>query len=98
MSMRIREILDALKGTGRRPLLKYIPKVTLPSDTKGLFPNAILSVLPYDQKYSLVGLVTEALVLSSEPITNDSLIAEFTKLGIKPPKTTLQKFLKQERF
>ncbi len=80
--MRIREILDALKGTGRRPLLKYIPKATLPSDTKGLFPNAILSLLPYDQKYSLVGLVTEALVLSSEPITNDSLIAEFTKLGV----------------
>ena len=61
MSIRVREILDGLKGTGRRPLLKYIPKVTLPSDTKGLFPNMILSSLPYDQKYSLVGLITEAL-------------------------------------
>lgn len=96
MSMRIREILDALKGTGRRPLLKYIPKVTLPSDTKGLFPNAILSVLPYDQKYSLVGLVTEALVLSSEPITNDSLIAEFTKLGITFDDTQTDKITKSK--
>lgn len=96
MSMRIREILDALKGTGRRPLLKYIPKATLPSDTKGIFPNAILSLLPYDQKYSLVGLVTEALVLSSEPITNDSLIDEFTKLGVTFDDTQTTKITKSK--
>ena len=96
MSMRIREILDALKGTGRRPLLKYIPKATLPSDTKGVFPNAILSLLPYDQKYSLVGLVTEALVLSSEPITNDSIITEFTKLGITFDETQTSKITKSK--
>jgi deoxyribonuclease-4 len=96
MSMRIREILDALKGTGRRPLLKYIPKATLPSDTKGIFPNAILSILPYDQKYSLVGLVTEALVLSSEPITNDSLIAEFTKLGVTFDEIQTAKIIKSK--
>jgi deoxyribonuclease-4 len=96
MSMRIREILDALKGNGRKPLLKYIPRPTLPVETKGLFPNAILSALPYDQKYSLVGLVTEALVLSSEPITNDSIIAEFAKLNIVFDDVTKEKIKKSK--
>jgi deoxyribonuclease-4 len=82
MSLRIREILDSLKGTGRRPLLKYIPKPPLPSDTKGLFPNALLTSLPFDQKYSIIGLITEALVLSSEPITSDTIFEELTRLGI----------------
>jgi endonuclease IV len=96
MSMRVREILDALKGTGRRPLLKYIPKATLPADTKGTFPNAILSALPYNQKYSLTGLVTEALVLSSEPITSDSIIEEFLKLGITFDEATKAKIVKSK--
>ena len=96
MSIRIREILDGLKGTGRRPLLKYIPKITLPSDTKGLFPNAILSALPYDQKYSLVGLITEALVLGSEPITNDSPIDELAKLGVTLEETIKAKIKKSK--
>jgi deoxyribonuclease-4 len=82
-TLRIREILDGLKGTGRRPLLKYIPKFDLPADTKGLFPSAILSVLPHDKKYSLVGLITEALVLSSEPITTDTIINEFAKYEVE---------------
>jgi deoxyribonuclease-4 len=96
MSLRVREILDALKGTGRKPLLKYIPKATLPEDTKGLFPNAIISQLPHDQKYSLTGLVTEALVLSSEPITADSILEEFTKLGIIWSKEHIDKIKKSK--
>lgn len=96
MSIRVREILDGLKGTGRRPLLKYIPKVNLPSETKGLFPNAILSILPYDQKYSLVGLITETLVLSSEPITNDSPIEELSKLGVTLDETVKAKIKKSK--
>lgn len=96
MPIRVREILDGLKGTGRRPLLKYIPKVTLPSDTKGLFPNAILSSLPYDQKYSLIGLITETLVLSSEPITNDSPIEELSKLGVTLDDTIKAKIKKSK--
>jgi len=84
MSLRVREILDGLKGTGRKPLLKLIPKPTLPADTKGLFPNAIMSTLPHDQKYSIVGLITESLVLSNEPITATEVILELIKLGINP--------------
>jgi deoxyribonuclease IV len=96
MPIRVREILDGLKGTGRRPLLKYIPKVTLPSDTKGLFPNMILSSLPYDQKYSLVGLITESLVLGSEPLTNDSPIEELAKLGVTLDETVKAKIKKSK--
>jgi deoxyribonuclease-4 len=94
--MRVRELLDALKGTGRKPLLKYIPKATLPADTKGLFPNAIISQLPHNQKYSLTGLVTEALVLSNEPITSDSIIEEYTKLGLTFDESQVAKIKKSK--
>ena len=96
MSLRVREILDALKGTGRRPLLKYIPRLTPPTDSKGLFPNAILSALPYDQKYSLVGLITESLVLSAAPITNDSPLEELEKLNIHLDDTAKAKIRKSK--
>jgi deoxyribonuclease IV len=96
MSIRVREVLDGLKGTGRRPLLKYIPKPSLPSDTKGVFPNALLSALPYDQKHSLIGLVTEALVLGTEPITSDSIITELTKLGITLDEVSQNKIKKSK--
>lgn len=96
MSLRVREILDALKGTGRRPLLKYIPRLTPPTDSKGLFPNAILTALPYHQKYSLIGLITESLVLSKTPITNDSPLEELEKLNIKLDETTKTKIKKSK--
>jgi deoxyribonuclease-4 len=96
MSIRVREVLDGLKGTGRRPLLKYIPKPPLPSDTKGVFPNALLTALPYDQKHSLIGLVTEALVLGTEPITSDSIIDELTKLGVTLDEVTQNKIKKSK--
>jgi endonuclease IV len=96
MSLRIREILDSLKGTGRRPLLKYIPKPELPSDTKGLFPNALLTSLPFDQKHSLIGLITEALVLTTEPITADSIFDELAKLGVSLDETAKNKIKKSK--
>ena len=80
-TLRIREILDGLKGTGRKPLLKYIPRPTPPPETKGLFPNALLAALPFDQKYSVIGLLTEQLVLTITPITSDLIFAELAALG-----------------
>ena len=72
--LRVREILDALKGTGRRPFSKILPPPPpMPADPTGRFPHALLSVLPPDDKHAIVGRVTESLVLGSDPLTNDSL-------------------------
>jgi hypothetical protein len=95
-TLRIREILDGLKGTGRKPLLKYIPRPAPPAETKGLFPNALLSALPFDQKYSVIGLLTEQLVLTRDPITSDLIFAELANLGFALDDTAKAKITKSK--
>jgi endonuclease IV len=96
MSLRVRQILDQLKGSEKKSFLKHLPEPSLPSETKGLFPNALLTSLPSDQKYSLIGVLTEALVLSSEPITNDSIIAHITSFGIDLAEEKVNKIMKSK--
>jgi deoxyribonuclease-4 len=80
--MRIRAILDGLKGTGRRPLLKHVPTAPLPANPEGRFPHALLAALPAAEKYSIIGHLTEALVLGTETaITCDTLLQHLTLLG-----------------
>jgi endonuclease IV len=95
-TMRIRQILDGLKGTGRKPLLKYIPRPAPPTETKGLFPNALLAALPYDQKYSVIGLLTEQLVLTKDPITTDAIFTELAALGYTLDEPTKAKITKSK--
>ena len=79
--MRVRNILDGLKGTGRRPLLKHVPLPALPESPEGRFPHALLLSLPQDTRHRIIGLVTEALVLGTQPLTVASLLQELAALG-----------------
>jgi len=79
--MRVRTILDGLKGTGRRPLCKHVPLPALPESTEGRFPHALLLALPQDTRHRIIGLVTEALVLGTQPLTVASLLQELATLG-----------------
>jgi deoxyribonuclease-4 len=72
MTLRVRHILD---NTDKRTLYKYIPKYVLPENKKGIFPSSIGSCLPTDEKCSIIGLLTEFLVLYENKIElhkNDS--------------------------
>lgn len=79
--MRVRNILDGLKGTGRRPLLKHVTLPALPENPEGRFPHALLTALPQDTRHSIIGLLTEALVLGKQPLTTDSIFHELGVLG-----------------
>lgn len=79
--MRVRNILDGLKGTGRRPLLKHVPLPPLPENREGRFPYTLLTVLPQDTRHSIIGRITEALVLGTQPLTVDSIQNELVALG-----------------
>jgi deoxyribonuclease-4 len=95
--LRVREVLDALKGTGRRPLAKFLPPLpAMPSDLSGRFPHALLSVLPVDDKYSIIGLLTESLVLGYDPLTNDSLFQALQAIGIELDATARAKVEKSK--
>jgi deoxyribonuclease-4 len=79
-----------MKGAARGPFVKMLPQQVKdaltsaePSSYKGLFPNALLSNIPADmQRYSVVGLVTESLVLGSQPLTIDSIAGELPKWNV----------------
>ncbi len=99
MKLRIRQLLDKIGGTGRRGLNKYLPSYSLPEDTKGMFPNAILSSYLQD-KYSEVGILTEKLVLMPSSVDIAVLISHLphitdaTKEKIIRSKTTADYLVK----
>jgi deoxyribonuclease-4 len=76
--MRVRQILNVLSATERRSLLKLIPNSLhkldpLPETQR--YPSALLSNLPKDEAYSLLGHIAEHLLrLPSAAITISSLI------------------------
>lgn len=77
MTLRVRQILDKIGGTGRRSLNKFLPQYLLPSDTKGIFPATILA--SYNQyKSSEVGILTEKLVLLNETVDKQKLMSYLT--------------------
>jgi deoxyribonuclease-4 len=88
MSLRVRQILDNID---RRCLYKYIPKYVLPENKKGIFPNSINSILPKDESKSIIGLITEYLILYEGEINFDTIFIGLKKLDIYP---TDEQFLK----
>ncbi len=80
MPLRVRQVLDQIGGNGRRGLNKYLPEYNLPANTKGLFPNAILSSYSFN-KHIEVGLITERFVLSSEPLTKQIIVNSLTHIS-----------------
>ena len=91
-SIRVRHILDTIKGPARIPFVKLLPpqvKSLLESASadatpfKGVFPSALLSHIPKTMSpYSIVGLITESLVLGSQPLTIDSIVGELARWNV----------------
>ncbi len=75
MKPRVRQVLDGIGGTGRRGLLKYMPKYSLPENKLGTFPSAIMSCYPDpSMKYIEVGHLTEKLMFMQNEINIDILL------------------------
>jgi deoxyribonuclease-4 len=103
--MRVRQVLDGIGGNGRRGLLKYMPKYSLPDYIKGVFPTALLSSYSDPNiKYSEIGLLTEKLVLSHNSIDMDYFINSLSHISdpiieqkIRKSKTTIDYLSKVEK-
>jgi endonuclease IV len=94
--IRVRQLLDELKGTGRKALLKYIPTPNITFDSKGVFPNALMTALPSAERYSITGLLTEMLVLLDAPLSEDFVVDGLTALGITLEEVSVQKINKSK--
>jgi deoxyribonuclease IV len=62
MSMRVCEILSSLDTDQRRALKKLLPVCPLPELEKGLYPSALIAVLPKPNQYSFAGLINKSLL------------------------------------
>jgi len=98
---RVRHLLSSMDSTARASLKKLLPKkLVMPDAATGKYPAAILSVLPKDECYSLLGCIAEDLLRLPPPeITlaalHDTLkkyYPEYNKAKIVKSKTT-QPFL-----
>lgn len=74
--MRVRQILASLDTAGRAQLKKLLPKgIVMPEVETAPYPNAILSAFPKEDAYSLLGIVTEAMLqFDSDEITLEKLL------------------------
>lgn len=68
---RVRQLLSMMDSTARASLKKLLPKkLTVPDVVTGKYPAAILSMLPKDECYSILGCIAEDLLrLSPTEIT-----------------------------
>ena len=98
---RVRHLLSSMDSTARASLKKLLPKkLVMPDAATGKYPAAILSVLPKDECYSLLGCIAEDLLRLPPPeITlaalHDTLkkyFPEYNKAKVVKSKTT-QPFL-----
>lgn len=72
--MRVREILESSSPATRSAFKKLLPKTTFPSHTTLPYPSALLSILPKESSYSLLGILAEHLLQKpSIEITLDAL-------------------------
>ena len=65
MSLRVRNILSNADGESLKALKKLLPKHAVPAVATAKYPAALLSALPKDESYSLLGCITEELLRSS---------------------------------
>lgn len=77
-TLRVRSILQNLNSVQTADLKKLLPsKLKMPTGETHRYPNAIMSVFPSDQSYSLLGFLAEHLLrLPSTDIHMDSLCKE----------------------
>jgi len=79
MSIRVRQLLSALNAVERGEIKKLLPKGIQkpPPEPDGVrYPAALLSALPKDACYSLLGFIAEFLLrLPPIAITEDALIS-----------------------
>lgn len=77
-ALRVRQILDGVGAAGCRALKKHLPAdmPSMPSNDTVRYPNALVQFLPKPQNYSLLGLISEAMLrLPVAEITLSSLTA-----------------------
>ena len=97
MSIRVRPLLDNLKATGRRPLVKLLPDYDfLPDETAGIFPSALLNALARKDKYSIIGILSEQLVLGEMPLEVNSIWPILAKYGITVGEPEREKVAKSK--
>ena len=92
MSVRVRTILSCLDTKSKKVFIKLLPISTLPPDSCKVpvkYPNAILTSLPKDECYSMLGILAESMIQHPVlEITLATLLAELDKIC---PLTPVQK-------
>ena len=69
-----------MDASTRASMKKLIPKISMPETPAIKYPSAILSVLPKDESYSLLGFIAEEMLRNPVPeITVENLEAAMTK-------------------
>jgi endonuclease IV len=92
--LRVRDLLSHMDGTERRALKALLPKLAPPAVDTYPYPNALMSLLPKDERYSLLGCIAEE-VLRSEP-TIESFLAAIQKWYPPFDKAMEDKLLKSK--
>jgi len=83
--LRVRNILSNMDAPTRASMKKLIPKLPAPETPAIKYPSAILSVLPKDQSYSLLGFIAEEMLR----LPHDEINKETLKIAMKKWHTEL---------
>ena len=79
MTTRVRSILSRLDASAKKRFVKIMPAMAIPPEclVSVLYPHALLSQLPKESCYLLLGVITESMLRFTVPnITMDRLIRE----------------------
>ena len=93
LQIRVRELIKAMDGEGRKTLKKLLPSTKAPDLPSGRYPNALLALLPKEESYSLLGCIAEEL-LRIKPITLKTL---FVAIRVWFPALTKEQEAKLEK-
>lgn len=78
--LRVRNILSNMDASTRASMKKLLPKISMPETPAIKYPSAILSVLPKDESYSLLGFIAEEMLRYPVPeISVENLHVAMTK-------------------
>ena len=99
MSVSVRTILSCLDTGSKKLFIKLLPISTLPPDSCKIpvkYPNALLTSLPKDECYSMIGILTESMIqLPVSEITIANLLSQLDKICPLTPVQT-QKITKSK--
>jgi deoxyribonuclease-4 len=96
--MRVRAILSNLSTLDKAALKKLLPKgLKMPDLETARYPSALLTVLPKDQSYSILGCIAETLLQKPvADITTDALIASIRHWYPGVPDSSISAVLKSK--